>query len=463
MAITVPEPKTDVRLSQVADRPSYETEKPDQRIETALGAGGAIGIQWRPKVAEAEVDQSLTAASDAVVDVQEDGVRVAWTLALAFRRGQREVFSIDVPKDYLVEKVEGPNVRGWEVQQGEKAQNVKITLLKPAKDGERFTLRLWRRGAVAEFDVPVVTVAGAALQNGRVTLRRSPLVDLQTVTTSGVARTDLAAATKDKAKPREPEAIESPLGIRPFQAYQFVTTPFSIRLAASPVAAKTTAQLQTVLKIAEHERNLESRVRLAVEDRPIYRAEILLPEGFNPDEVSAPGVFHWAITAPAAGAKDPRRLLTVYFGGGQQGEVAILLRGKLARAKADEPLVSAAAGGRRRAESGRRRRRPGRSGHPRRGVRSEGLRNGALGPAARLAATRAARADAAGAAPSRGGLLGPAELLAPRGRRRVYDDHQRPRHRSRGRGNAACWTSRSARPGFAGCRCWCQAGCPAAG
>ncbi|MCX7428147.1 MAG: hypothetical protein NTW96_21265, partial [Planctomycetia bacterium] len=137
----------------------------------------------------------------------------------------------------------------------------------------------------------------------------------------------------------EPEAIESPLGIRPFQAYQFVTTPFSIRLAASPVAAKTTAQLQTVLKIAEHERNLESRVRLMVEDRPIYRAEILLPEGFNPDEVSAPGVFHWAITAPAADAKDPRRLLTVYFGGGQQGEVAILLRGKLARAKTDEPLT----------------------------------------------------------------------------------------------------------------------------
>ena len=64
-----------------------------------------------------------------------------------------------VPPDFLVEKVEGVNVRGWEIRKEEKRQVVDVTLLNAAKQGEQFTLRLWRAGRVgqeplAEFDCP---------------------------------------------------------------------------------------------------------------------------------------------------------------------------------------------------------------------------------------------------------------------------------------------------------------------
>ena len=45
LAITVPQPETDVRLGRVVDRRSYETDQADQTIETALGPGGAVGIR----------------------------------------------------------------------------------------------------------------------------------------------------------------------------------------------------------------------------------------------------------------------------------------------------------------------------------------------------------------------------------------------------------------------------------
>ena len=61
----------------------YDVEE-RQVIETALSTDGRIGVQWRPKVAEAEVDQSLTAQSTAVLDVQEDGLRLSWQVALQF-------------------------------------------------------------------------------------------------------------------------------------------------------------------------------------------------------------------------------------------------------------------------------------------------------------------------------------------------------------------------------------------
>ena len=99
------------------------------------------------------------------------------------------------------------------------------------------------QGDLAEFDVPVVSVGDAALQNGQLTIRRSPLLELRTLDHAGVTRTDL----RGRGGPvgRRPGSEESPLGIRPFEAYSFVTVPFSLRLAAAPVAARVAATVQT--------------------------------------------------------------------------------------------------------------------------------------------------------------------------------------------------------------------------
>ncbi len=335
LAITVPQAETDVRLGQVLDRASCETEQADELIETALGARGAVSIQWRPQVAEGQVDRSLTARSSAVLDVQEDGLRLVWQLTLEFRRTQRDEFSVRVPGGYLVEKVEGTNVRGWEVGQEEGLQTLDVTLLKAAKDSEGFTVHLWRaapvgQGDFAQFDVPVITVPDAALHNGRLIIRRSPLLDLRTVDQSGAMRTDLSG---DAGQAPGAGGEESPLGIRPYEAYAFAATPFTVRLAALPLAGKVSAELHTVLKIAEFERSLETQVNLTVEDRAVYQVDVLLPDELDLEDVSAPGDFQWALTR-----RDDRPLLSVYLASGQRGQVPIRITGTLARQGATAPL-----------------------------------------------------------------------------------------------------------------------------
>ena len=118
---------------------------------------------------------------------------MVWDMDLEFRRSQREQFRLSVPKGYMVGHVAGDNVRGWEVHQANKDQALDVTLLKAAKDHEQFTLHLWRGGAVGqgelgEFDMPLVTAAGAAQAAGQITIRRSPLMDVRTVAQSGRRR-----------------------------------------------------------------------------------------------------------------------------------------------------------------------------------------------------------------------------------------------------------------------------------
>jgi hypothetical protein len=353
VTFTVPEKGTEVRLAHVPDRHSYETAQPNQKLETALGAAGAISIQWRPKVAEGQVDHSLTVRSSALLDVQEDGLRVAWQLALDFPRSQREFIGIVVPKDYIVEKIEGANVRGW-VRPDDAGQNVQVSLLKAAKDSERLVVRLFLPGAVGkkvqpagappagavrpppgavgqnltEFDAPLVAVPDASLHNGELAIRRSPRLELRPVKTVGVTRTDLGSSPELQQALAASPVEESLLKLQPYQAYRFVALPFSLRLAAAPVEGRVEAELQTILRLVQFDQGLETRIKLDVRDRPIYQLAVRLPEGFQLDDVSAPGEFHWAVTQLRA-----RPLLTIYLTAGQQGEVAVVLHGTLGRQK----------------------------------------------------------------------------------------------------------------------------------
>ena len=338
LSLTVPEAGTELRLGGVLDRRTYETKAAREVIRTALSAGGDLSIQWRPKVNEGQIDQTLTADSTAVFDVQEDSLRLAWSLHLEFRHGEREFFSVEVPPGYLVEKVEGQNVRGWELKPAAGRQTLEITLLKRTKTSEDLTITLWKQGGpvvpapqravakeppAAEFSVPVVGVTGAQRHSGTLVIRRSPLLDLRTVTSSGVTRADLPGEAKNRdGKPAA--GVESPLGIRPFQAYRFVAVPFDVRLAAEPIAPKVAATVQAILRLSQRERNLEARVLLRIENRPLYLARIVVPADLKLERVTAPGTFEWALTDDGG-----RKVLTVVLAAGVEKSCSIVIQGKL--------------------------------------------------------------------------------------------------------------------------------------
>jgi hypothetical protein len=330
LSIVVPTPKTELRLGLVADRRKYDTTLAGEKIETALGPGGSIQLQWRPAVAEGQFDRSLTAVSAAVLDVQEDGLRLAWQLGLEFRRSQRDRFRVDLPAGYLLEKIEGQNVRGWELQKTERGRAVEIVLLQPAKDYEQFILRLWRAETAGRkeesstrFAAPQIVVPDAALHTGQLTIRRSPLLDLRTTDRVGVSRTDLPS--DDSRLAALVGGRESSLKIRPFEAYTFASVPFTLAFEASPVVAQTTVRGETIVKVSENELKFETRMVFCVEGRKGYMLRTYLPDDLRVDDVSAPGEFQYAVTR-----LDNRPLLTVYLAVGRQNDVPVGIRGRLA-------------------------------------------------------------------------------------------------------------------------------------
>lgn len=343
--LAVPLTGTEVLLGGLQDRGAYQTKAANERIQTALGPDGLLNLRWRPKVNEGEVDRALNAESSVLLDIEEDRLRLAWSLKLDFRRGEHDFFEARLPEGYLVEKVTGLNVRGWQIEGAaggsaaakddaakmdtSAGRRLRVTLLKRAEATEQFTIYLWRPGPVPAQEVekiamPVVGVPDALRHTGRLTIRRSPLLDVRTLAATGVRRDNVAGA--DEIARVASDAGESPLGLQAYQTYNFVAVPFDLQLELRVIQSRAIATVQTILRLAEHERMLESRINLNVQHRQEHRLRVRLPDDLDVEAVTTAGVYEWTLTKDAG-----HKLLTVYFAAGVQGTTPVVVRGRFNR------------------------------------------------------------------------------------------------------------------------------------
>ena len=243
---------------------------------------GSLRLQWKPSTATQTVDQTLTAKSEAIFDVREDGLRLTWRTDLDFRGSERDVFTFNLPDGFLVEQVSGENIRSWDVKKVGQSNRLNVSTLSAAKDKETFTIELSQRdfavGQTAnQFDAPYLTVEGAALHKGVYTIRRSPIIELKTNQQRAASRIDEHHG-KCKIDVSAIDSKSSPLGIRPFQCLQFVTTPFQIGLQANLVPRTIKADTQAILRIGQSEADLETKINIVVGARPIYKLSFDLPK-----------------------------------------------------------------------------------------------------------------------------------------------------------------------------------------
>ena len=323
----IPEAKTELRWFDLADREEYQTAGPGEIVEAALSASGRLHFQWRPQVAIAQLGQSITARSQAVVMLSESGVRLAWDLQLDLGTTPRDTVILQLPIGYQIESVSGDNVRGWKVLD-EVAGRIEVTLLQATVGQERlqFILSRYLRlddPAGTSLTMPIVAVPGSVLHQGHLSIQRSPGLELETVAVRGATREDQLAELSPFLTS---SSFDSPLGRLPYQAFRFQADTLVIELQAKPIELKRQAKIEAIASLGRQEMRYEARIRLQPTERPWYQLQIRLPEGFQLEKVDAAGEFQTALSTDGMAP-----LLTVFRGVGQRDAWSLVVTGRLAQ------------------------------------------------------------------------------------------------------------------------------------
>ncbi len=318
---------TDIRINTDVDQRSIEAE-PDQQIQTVLSADGSFQLQWKPSSTAQAIDQSLTATSEALFDVREDGLRLSWHVELDFRGSERDRFTLKLPTAFLVERIHGDNIRAWKVTENQAENLLSVTLLDAAKDREAFTIELSHRDFVAtanpvSISVPYLTVDGAALHQGVYTIRRSPIIALKTLALQAANRIE-ANLAECRLDLTSIDAQASPLGIESYQIFQFVTAPFQIGLQVNLVPPSLSATTQTILRIGRNEAEMEAQINVAIGARRIYGLSLILPRAAEIRKISAGLNETWTAEQTDAGQQ-----IQLTFPSGVDENFSILLDARL--------------------------------------------------------------------------------------------------------------------------------------
>ncbi|MEZ6136513.1 MAG: hypothetical protein R3C53_16580 [Pirellulaceae bacterium] len=320
---------TDIRIQGIADRSILETQQADEQVVFALPTDGHLSLQWRDKIQSSEVDQGLTVNSKAVFDVQEDALRLVWHADLEFRRSQRDAFTLQLPNGYLVERVEGPNVRGWATKTQGTTVLLDVDLLKAAEQRDSLTVFLSKAMEMSSdgvsVQVPQVTLPGAMLHQGKLLVRRSTLLEVATSVASGLSRTDLPA----DAQWFGAEVGDGPLPVLDYQGYQFSQPAIDLQLSVKLLKPQLRTEIQTLLKIAQRETLVETRLLINSSGRSVHHLQIRLPNSIDLAEPEIAGDFQWSLTE-----EDSTQLLNIYLAAGANGDFNVILRGAIASALA---------------------------------------------------------------------------------------------------------------------------------
>jgi len=289
LTVVAPAANTEIRFSGVARRGEMETSEANEKLVVALDPQQPLEIRWREKAALGEVDQSLTVTSESVFDVAPSARRLLWSGSLSFRGAPRDTFDFILPEGYRVDEVGGGNIRGFDW--ADDGNRLTVTLLRAADKQETVSLRLTK---LAELDqkglthlgVPVVQTAGAALQRGRVTVRRATHVRIQSVQTD-MRQTQLAAA-EVQALTAGTDQANYPIGIDPYASFRFDRAPYRLELAVRPTDSEVEAEVRTRLMLKPYASEFESWIQFTPTGPPLVRARVKLGAGLTPRQIISP-------------------------------------------------------------------------------------------------------------------------------------------------------------------------------
>ena len=289
LAFTIP-PALSGRVALVLDEPGADVDFPaaisfkrilDQdktRVEAVLGSSGQIELLWTPRMKHAaEVTATVFCQNAALVTFGGGVMNVRATFDYQITQGELRQARVRLPAGQKLLRVEGKEIRAWEIKNEDGAPILVVDLSKGISPGWQLVMETEKvlYALPADVVVEIPHALDVKRENGLVALRGTEELALSVAPQSGLQRVD----TDEFGHTGADQA-----GIS--GAFRFSSPEFALRVRVAPLQPEIEAVVRNNFRVGAGQVMLSATIDYNIKRAGVFTLNIALPDGYRVERVS---------------------------------------------------------------------------------------------------------------------------------------------------------------------------------
>jgi len=252
-------------------------------VAAVLGSADRVELLWTPRMKRAEEVAATVFCRNAALATFGGGVmNLRATLDYQITQGELRQARVQLPAGQKLLRVEGRDIRTWEIKDAGGAQILVVDLMKGIPLGWRLTVETEKSldALPASATVELPHALDVKRENGLVALRGAEELGLSVETAAGLERVD--AEEFARASSENAGALAS--------VFRFASPDFSLRIRAEAVQPQIEAVVRNHFRVSAEQVSLSASVNYTIKRAGVFSLKLALPDGYRVERVAGENI-----------------------------------------------------------------------------------------------------------------------------------------------------------------------------
>jgi len=293
LSLTLNEPEADVDFPG-AILFKRSLNKDTTGVEAVMGSAGEVELLWTPRVKRAEEVAATVFCHNATLATFGGGVmNLRATLDYQITQGELRQARVQLPAGQKLLRVEGSDIRTWEIKDAGGAQILVVDLMKGIPLGWRLMVETEKslNTLPAGTAVELPHALDVKRESGLVALRSAEELGLSVETAAGLERVDAEEFPHDDS-----ENLGAPASV-----FHFASPEFSLGVRAEAIQPQIEAVVRNQFRVSTGQVALSAAINYTIKRAGVFSLKMLLPDGYRVERVTGENIQQQAESSDAVG------------------------------------------------------------------------------------------------------------------------------------------------------------------
>ncbi|MEI8289254.1 MAG: hypothetical protein WCH99_07255 [Verrucomicrobiota bacterium] len=248
-------------------------------VEAVMGSADRIELLWTPRVKRAEEVAATVFCRNAALATFGGGVmNLRATLDYQITQGELRQARVQLPFGHKLLRVEGRDIRTWELREAGGEQILVVDLMKGIPLGWKLTVETEKNldALPANTVVELPRALDVKRENGLIALRGADELGLSVENAAGLERVDAEEFARSSSEKNSMLA----------SVFRFATPEFSLRVRAEAIQPQIEVLVRNHFRVSAEQVSLSATVNYTIKRAGIFSLKLALPTGYRVERVN---------------------------------------------------------------------------------------------------------------------------------------------------------------------------------